>query len=557
VSQGLVLNDRYRLVERLATGGMGEVWRAADQALARAVAVKLLRPELMSDAVACERFRSEARFAAALRHEGIAQVYDVGAQEGRSYLVMELVEGEPLEEIITRAGALPAAAVLDLIAQAGRALAAAHEAGIVHRDIKPANLMVTGGGAVKITDFGIARRLAAAVSQTQTGMVMGTAYYISPEQASGQDITSSADLYSLGVVAYECLAGHVPFDGDTPVAVALRHVREAPAPLPEQVPAPVRDLVYELLAKLPADRPAGADETAERARDIQDEAGIAGPGLRRWTSRTGRASGPGLRAGQADQGGQGDQGTGRPAPVPRVPWPDGHGQDMIVNPAPEDERRPRQSPGQVRYRAPGGSLADASPTAMTQRLPVSDRFGRSDPTVGGLSLAFEGTLGELPEFDGASSADSLDSGKETARRRTALTYASVAAGTLLLGAIVVGTMWRGLDTTGPPRENQERLPAVQPGEQDGARHLPADPATRSHERHDRETRPSPTRDRRTTTPRYPRASPSQKPTRKPSRATPSAPDPTPSPTGSTTTPSTPTPDPSPTDSGELGSEDKV
>ncbi|MFI0356522.1 serine/threonine-protein kinase [Actinomadura sp. 9N407] len=531
MSHGLVLNDRYRLVERLATGGMGEVWRAADQALARAVAVKLLRPELMSDAAACERFRSEARFAAALRHEGIAQVYDVGAQEGRSYLVMELVEGEPLEEIIARAGALPPAAVLDLIAQAGRALAAAHEAGIVHRDVKPANLMVTGGGTVKITDFGIARRLAAAVSQTQTGMVMGTAYYISPEQASGQDITSSADLYSLGVVAYECLTGHVPFDGDTPVAVALRHVREAPAPLPEQVPAPVRDLVYELLAKLPDGRPADAVETAERALDIRDKAGIVGPGLRRWTSRIGGRPIPGLPAG------------GRPA-----------------------EPGERQNSGQGRWWASGGSLADASPVAMTERLPIPGRSEHNDPGTGGPSGAAGESPGELPEFDVKRSADSLASedptqgtpaGDGTARRRTALTYASVAAGTLLLGVIVVGTMWRGLGTTEPLRENQERLPAVQPGEEDRARHLPADPATRSIERRDRETRPSPTRDRRTSTPRYPRASPSQKPTRKPPRATPSAPDPTPSPTESTTTPSTPTPDPSPTDSGELGSEDKV
>ncbi|MEW2356056.1 protein kinase [Spirillospora sp. NPDC029432] len=541
MSHDLVLNDRYRLVERLATGGMGEVWRAADQALARAVAVKLLRPELVSDASACARFRAEAQFAAALKHDGIAQVYDVGVQDGRSYLVMELVEGEPLAEIIARAGALPPAAVLDLLAQAGRALAAAHDAGIVHRDIKPANLMVTGAGTVKITDFGIARRLRAAVSQTQTGMVMGTAHYISPEQASGQDLTPSADLYSLGVVAYECLTGHVPFDGDTPVAVALRHVREVPAPLPERVPAPVRDLVYELLGKLPGDRPAGADATADRALDIRDRAGIVGPGLRRWTGSPGRGTGPGLYP---------DHPAVRPAPaVPARsdPAQSNPAKSVLAAPAAAPDAPPEdviENPGPVRR--------DVSASAGTERLPAAPW-----PTgMGGTSA----TSGDLSEFDGGDRPDSLASGKVTARRRSALTYTSVAAGTLLLGVIVVGTMWRGIGTTEPLREKQERLPAVQPGEGDPVRRLPDDPATRLYEieRPGQETtRPSPTSDPRSSTPRYPRASPSHKPTRKPPRATPSAPDPTPSPTGSTTTPSTPTPDPSPTDSGELGSEDKV
>ncbi|MFB4316463.1 serine/threonine-protein kinase [Actinomadura sp. 21ATH] len=536
MSHDLVLNDRYRLVERLATGGMGEVWRAADQALARAVAVKLLRPELVSDASACARFRAEAQFAAALKHDGIAQVYDVGVQDGRSYLVMELVEGEPLAEVIARAGALPPAAVLDLLAQAGRALAAAHDAGIVHRDIKPANLMVTGGGTVKITDFGIARRLRDAVSQTQTGMVMGTAYYISPEQASGQELTPSADLYSLGVVAYECLTGHVPFDGDTPVAVALRHVREAPPALPGRVPAPVRDLVYELLGKLPGDRPGGADATADRALAIRERAGIVGPGLRRWTGGPGPGHGPG--PGLYPH---------RPAVAAAPPAPAVPVRTPPASPAADRAARAEdviENPGPVRH--------EVSATAGTVRMPAAAGRRGMDGTPT--------TSGDLSEFDGGDRPDSLASGKVTARRRSALAYTSVAAGTLLLGVIVVGTMWRGIGTTEPLRENQERLPAVQPGEGDPARRLPDDGATRLYEieRPGQETtRPSPTRDPRSSTPRYPRASPSHKPTRKPPRATPSAPDPTPSPTGSTTTPSTPTSDPSPTDSGELGSEDKV
>ncbi|MFD0901265.1 serine/threonine-protein kinase, partial [Actinomadura sediminis] len=268
MSAGLVLNDRYRLRERLATGGMGEVWRARDEQLGRDVAVKLLRLELDDDARAHWRFEAEGRFAAALRHDGIAQAFDFGHQHGRTYLVMELVPGEPLDEILARDGGLPLEAVLDLLVQAGRALSAAHDAGIVHRDVKPANLMISPTGTLKLTDFGIARRLAEA-SQTQTGMVMGTAHYISPEQASAGELTPAADLYSLGVVAYECLVGAPPFDGATPVEVAMKHVRDAPRPLPARVPEPARALIMEMLAKAPEERPPSATAVADRALRIR------------------------------------------------------------------------------------------------------------------------------------------------------------------------------------------------------------------------------------------------------------------------------------------------
>lgn len=268
MSGGLVLNDRYRLLERLAIGGMGEVWRASDEALGRQVAVKLLRLEFGSDARARGRFESEARFAAELRHPGIAAAYDFGEQDGRAFLVMELVPGEPLDEILARDGGLPLEAVLDLMVQTARALTVAHEAGVVHRDIKPANLMVSPDGTLKLTDFGIARRLAAA-SQTQTGMVMGTAHYISPEQAQGHRLSPATDLYSLGVVAYECLTGAPPFDGSTPVEVALKHVRDAPPELPSSVPKQARDLIMQLLAKDAADRPANAGIVADRALAIR------------------------------------------------------------------------------------------------------------------------------------------------------------------------------------------------------------------------------------------------------------------------------------------------
>ncbi|WP_067799466.1 serine/threonine-protein kinase [Actinomadura formosensis] len=277
MSTGLVLGDRYRLLERLAIGGMGEVWRASDAASGRQVAVKLLRLEFGSDLRARDRFESEARFAAELRHPGIARAFDFGEQDGRTFLVMELVAGEPLEEILTRDGGLPLEAVLDLMVQVGRALTVAHEAGIVHRDVKPANLMVSPDGAVKITDFGIARRLAAA-SQTQTGMVMGTAHYISPEQAQGKELSPAADLYSLGVVAYECLTGAPPFDGATPVEVALKHVRNAPAELPARVSPAARELIMEMLAKEPLDRPVNAGTVAARALAIRASLRVGRPG---------------------------------------------------------------------------------------------------------------------------------------------------------------------------------------------------------------------------------------------------------------------------------------
>ncbi|MEU6034206.1 protein kinase [Actinomadura sp. NPDC047616] len=270
MSPDLVLNDRYRLVQPVATGGMGEVWTARDERTGRDVAVKLLREDLPADVAARERFTAEARYAAALRHEGIARVYDHGAHRGRAYLVMELVPGEPLSAVLARVGRLTAWRTLDLVAQTARALAAAHRAGIVHRDVKPGNLLVTADGTVKITDFGIARGPEPA-GVTAAGRVMGSVRYLSPEQATGQELTPAVDLYALGVVAFECLAGRVPFDGDTTVDIALKHVREAPPRLPDDVPADVRALVFALLAKEPAERFGGdADRVAERAAALRD-----------------------------------------------------------------------------------------------------------------------------------------------------------------------------------------------------------------------------------------------------------------------------------------------
>jgi eukaryotic-like serine/threonine-protein kinase len=273
MSTPLVLSHRYRLDERLASGGMGEVWKATDELLGRPVAVKVLKEQYLSDESFRERFRAEARFAASLAHCGIAQVYDYGEQDDLAYLVMELVPGETLSRILSVQGRLSTDTTLDIIGQAARALNVAHNAGIIHRDIKPANLMVSAEGIVKITDFGIARG-GGSTTMTQTGQVMGTAQYVSPEQATGRRITPSSDLYSLGVVAYECLAGMPPFAADTPIALALMHVREEPPPLPSDVPSAVRALVGAMMAKDPEDRPANAREIAERMRLLRQSGGL-------------------------------------------------------------------------------------------------------------------------------------------------------------------------------------------------------------------------------------------------------------------------------------------
>jgi serine/threonine protein kinase len=271
----LMLGNRYRLTERIAGGGMGEVWRAEDTVLGRDVAVKILRREYADDPTFLARFRAEARHTAGLAHQGIAAVYDFGegdaaaeAGTGSPYLVMELVPGEPLSTLVSRDGRLTPERTLDIVGQAANGLQAAHDAGVIHRDIKPGNILVTPDGVVKITDFGISRA-ANSVPLTQTGAIMGTAYYISPEQASGQSVTPASDIYSLGVVAYECLTGRRPFDGDTPVSVALAQVSQEPPALPPELPAPVRDLVMQMLAKKPADRPASAGDLGRAAMALR------------------------------------------------------------------------------------------------------------------------------------------------------------------------------------------------------------------------------------------------------------------------------------------------
>jgi eukaryotic-like serine/threonine-protein kinase len=269
------LAGRYRLCRWLAAGGMGQVWQAVDEVLGRPVAVKLLRDEYAQDPSFVGRLRAEARYAAAVTHPGIASVFDYGevrtaaGPDPTAFLVMELVEGEPLSSLLAREGRLGLDRSLDIVGQAAVAVGAAHQAGLVHRDIKPANLLVCRDGTVKVTDFGVAQALGQ--GQGDEGeLLVGTAGYLSPEQASGQPATPASDLYALGVVAYECLAGRRPFTGEHPIAVALAHLLQPPPPLPEEVPGEVRALVAQAMAKPPTRRPADASRFGHQLLSLRE-----------------------------------------------------------------------------------------------------------------------------------------------------------------------------------------------------------------------------------------------------------------------------------------------
>jgi serine/threonine-protein kinase len=336
---GTVLDGRYLLESRIATGGMGEVWRGLDQTLGRPVAVKLLRPEYAGDESFLVRFRGEARHAAGIAHPGVASVYDYGevttdSDRPTAYLVMELVEGEPLSALLHREKRLSPDQTLDILGQAADALQAAHALGVVHRDVKPGNLLIRRDGAIKVTDFGIARAVDAA-PLTATGIMMGTAYYVSPEQASGRTVTPASDVYSLGVVAYECLAGRRPFDDRNPIVVVMAHQQDTPPPLPVDVPDKVRSLIDMAMAKDPARRPPSAGAFARAAATIRRQM-WGGDANRSDVTRRGVtatafpptsvAGAPGTAWDAGRGGGPRPAGTSRPAPS--APGPGGMGREL-------------------------------------------------------------------------------------------------------------------------------------------------------------------------------------------------------------------------------------
>jgi eukaryotic-like serine/threonine-protein kinase len=267
---GQVIAGRYELTRFIAGGAMGEVWESHDERMDRVVAVKVLRPEYARDPIAVERFRTEARLAARLAHPGIALVHDVDAgasPDEPPWMVQEYVPGRPLSDLLATTGALDPFRAAGLIAQAADAVHAAHLAGVVHRDLTPGNLLVCDGDIVKITDFGIARA-AGGPALTATGQVLGAAAYLSPEQVAGEPASPGSDIYTLGVVLYECLSGARPFTGANAVEVARAHLHQQPPALPASVPEPLRVTTSETMAKDPADRPGSAADLAARLREV-------------------------------------------------------------------------------------------------------------------------------------------------------------------------------------------------------------------------------------------------------------------------------------------------
>jgi serine/threonine protein kinase len=258
------LTERYVLESRIAIGGMGGVHVALDERLARRVAIKVLKDELVHDPRFVERFRREARSVAALSHPNVATVYDYGEENGRHFIVMELVEGRDLARVLREEGPLEPERAARIAAGVARALEHAHAAGVIHRDIKPANIMLSPGDRVKVTDFGIARAIGES-SLTATGSVMGTAQYISPEQASSEEVSPQSDTYALGIVLFEMLTGTVPFTGDNSLAVAMKHVSErvpAPSERNPNMPEALDQVVAKATKRHPGDRYRSAGDMA-------------------------------------------------------------------------------------------------------------------------------------------------------------------------------------------------------------------------------------------------------------------------------------------------------
>ena len=292
---------RYRLVRRIATGGMGEVWQADDTVLGRRVALKVLVEELAADDRATRRFVREARATARLAHPNVARVYDFGRGGGPPFLVMELLEGETLAARLA-SGPLPPAEAARVAAAVADALEAAHERGIVHRDVKPSNVMLTPGGEVKVLDFGIAAAADETHSTTGSGLY-ATVAYVSPERVAGEPATPASDVYSLGAVLYELLCGRPPFPGSSPALVARAHLHDQPVPvrqLAPWVPARLAEACEAAMAKDPARRPSSAASLAIRLR----AASAAAPGRRPRAARRRRCAwGPAGRCGGVTGGG--------------------------------------------------------------------------------------------------------------------------------------------------------------------------------------------------------------------------------------------------------------
>ncbi len=261
LAEGTLIDGRYKVVSRLGAGGMADVFCAEDQQLGRKVALKLLHRRFAEDPGFVERFRREAQAAAGLQHPNVVSVYDRGAYDGTYYIAMEYLPGRSLKQLIRQEAPLDPVRAIDITLQILKAARFAHRRGVIHRDLKPHNVIIDDADQAKVTDFGIAR--AGASDMTETGSIMGTAQYLSPEQAQGHAVSAASDLYAVGVVLYEMLTGRVPFDGEQAVTIALKHVSEAPIPprqLNPSIPPELEQTILWALNKNPADRPQDADQ---------------------------------------------------------------------------------------------------------------------------------------------------------------------------------------------------------------------------------------------------------------------------------------------------------
>jgi serine/threonine protein kinase len=292
MTQARTLNNRYEIQAKLGDGGMAAVYKALDLKLNRIVAVKILRDSYASDPQFLVRFEREAKQAANLNHPNIVRVYDVGEDGDLHYIVMEYIEGSNLKEAIVRDAPFPTQQALEIGAQICDAIAYSHTMGLIHRDIKPQNILLDKAGRAKVTDFGIAKSGTAA-TLTEAGITLGTVHYFSPEQAKGQRVLPQSDIYSIGIVLYEMLTGQIPFDSDNPVALALKHIEEAPTPprrINPNIPPVVERIVLRAIAKDPAQRFASADELSKALRNLEDQAEAGTQAVRSSAPPTGSRS---------------------------------------------------------------------------------------------------------------------------------------------------------------------------------------------------------------------------------------------------------------------------
>ncbi|MCD0447422.1 serine/threonine protein kinase [Glycomyces sp. A-F 0318] len=391
---GDVLDGRYRLERRIGGGGMGDVWEGTDTTLWRTVAVKVLLADLVDDRGFRERFRREARAIAVMQGPGVVEVYDYGEIEDEdaqlAYLIMEYVDGKPLSRLLGLWGKLPVENTLRVVGGVAEALGVAHAAGVVHRDIKPGNILVRGDGSVVLVDFGIAR-VSHNLTLTTTGVVLGTVTYMSPEQAAGENLAPASDLYSLGVVAHQCLAGAPPFRADTPLGVLSAHLRNAPPPLPAEIPYEVAEIVRRSLQKDPSARWPDAAALAAACRETLD-AVLTGRG----------ASGP-VRT--------------RPMPDPQ-----------------QSPQAPGAHTGAHRRRAAGTAARELSP---------------QHPHTGGHTLPpYTGAHPVAPPPAGPTAPAPVAEEERPSRRRLWLILSGALAGLVVIGAIATTLPWGGAEGPG-------------------------------------------------------------------------------------------------------------